>query len=70
MTAYFKARKAAAVAGTTARFGWTPKNEILNGRWVMFGVGVGLLTEFATGVDFVDQLKLLVSYLGIADIYD
>lgn len=36
----------------------------------MFGIFVGLLTEYATGVDFVNQLKLLVSYLGIADIYD
>lgn len=51
-------------------FGWTKANEITNGRWVMFGVFVGLLTEYATGVDFIDQLKLMVSYLGIADIYD
>lgn len=51
-------------------FGWTPKNEITNGRWVMFGFAVGLLTEYATGVDFIQQLKLMVSYLGIADIYD
>lgn len=51
-------------------FGWTRANEITNGRWVMFGVFVGLLTEYSTGVDFVNQLKLMVSYLGIADIYD
>lgn len=51
-------------------FGWTGPNEILNGRWVMFGLLVGLLTEYATGVNFPDQIKLLVSYLGIADIYD
>jgi hypothetical protein len=36
----------------------------------MFGVFVGLLTEYSTGVDFVNQLKLMISYLGIADIYD
>ncbi len=30
-------------------FGWTKANEINNGRWVMFGFAVGLLTEFATG---------------------
>ncbi len=51
-------------------FGWTRANEIFNGRWVMFGVFVGLLTEYSTGVDFINQLKLMVSYLGIADIYD
>jgi hypothetical protein len=49
-------------------FGFTPANEILNGRWVMFGFAVGLLTEYATGVDFIEQLGLLVSYLGILDL--
>jgi len=51
----------------TTVFGWTPKNEINNGRWVMFGWMVGLLTEYATGVDFPHQLALMASYLGIAD---
>merc|ERR1712093_447279 len=50
--------------------GWTPKNEITNGRWVMMGLLIGLLTEYSTGVDFVEQLKLTVSYLGIAEIAD
>lgn len=48
-------------------FGWTEANEIGNGRWVMFGVFVGLLTEYATGVDFPNQLRLMLSYLGIVD---
>ena len=51
-------------------FGWTLNNEIGNGRWVMFGLLVGLLTEYATGVNIVDQIKLIISNLGIADIYD
>lgn len=51
-------------------FGWTPKNEINNGRWTMFGLLVGMMTEYATGVDFIDQIKLTVSVLGIADVYD
>jgi len=33
----------------------------------MFGWAVGLLTEYATGVDFPHQLALMASYLGIAD---
>lgn len=37
-------------------FGWTKANEITNGRWVMFGFAVGLLTEYATGVDFPNQV--------------
>ena len=51
-------------------FGFTAKNEINNGRWTMFGLLVGMLTEYATGVDFIDQIKLTISVLGIADIYD
>lgn len=49
-------------------FGFTPKNEISNGRWAMFGFAVGLLTEYATGSDFVDQMKILISNFGIADL--
>ena len=37
------------------------------GRWVMFGWMVGFLTEYATGVDFPQQLLLMASYLGLAD---
>ncbi|KAH9552914.1 hypothetical protein CY35_09G092300 [Sphagnum magellanicum] len=49
-------------------FGWTRKNEIGNGRWAMFGIAVGLLTEYATGSSFVEQLKIIISNLGIADL--
>jgi hypothetical protein len=49
-------------------FGWTRKNEIGNGRWAMFGIAVGLLTEYATGSSFVKQLKIIISNLGIADL--
>ncbi len=55
-------------AAARRRFGWTAKNEISNGRWVMFGLLVGMLTEYATGVDFINQLRLMVTYLGIADL--
>ena len=30
-------------------FGFTPANEINNGRWTMFGLLVGMMTEYATG---------------------
>lgn len=39
-------------------FGWTKKNEINNGRWVMMGIAIGLMTEYATGVSFIDQLRV------------
>ena len=57
MQAYFRALKADQVAKDNQRFGWTSKNEILNGRHVMGGIFVGLLTEYSTGVNFIDQLK-------------
>ncbi|GLC39150.1 hypothetical protein PLESTB_001298800 [Pleodorina starrii] len=65
---YFLDQKASELREQAQVFGWTQKNEISNGRWVMFGLLVGMLTEYATGVDFIDQLKLMVSYLGIADL--
>lgn len=49
-------------------FGFVGKNEIANGRWAMFGFAVGLLTEYATGSDFVDQVKILLSNFGILDL--
>lgn len=70
MTAYFRSLVRTETVQKSQVFGWTRKNEITNGRWVMFGLLVGLMTEYATGVDFPNQIKLLVSYLGILDIYD
>lgn len=69
LVAYFEDQELQQVENKTF-FGWTPENEIGNGRWVMFGILVGFITEYATGVSFWDQLKLMVTYLGIADIYD
>ncbi|XP_040998379.1 light-harvesting complex-like protein OHP2, chloroplastic [Juglans microcarpa x Juglans regia] len=49
-------------------FGFIGKNEIANGRWAMFGFAVGMLTEYAMGSDFVDQVKILLSNFGIVDL--
>lgn len=68
MQAYLRERSLEKTIADAQVFGWTRKNEINNGRWVMMGLAVGLLTEYATGVDFIDQLKLMVSYLGIIDV--
>lgn len=65
---YFQDCKYERQAAEGRIFGWSVKNEIGNGRWAMFGVAVGLLTEYATGSDFVDQLKIIISNLGIADL--
>lgn len=64
---YFKQRKLEE-ANQGPFFGFIGKNEISNGRWAMFGFAVGMLTEYATGSDFVDQVKILLSNFGIIDL--
>ncbi|MED6118264.1 Light-harvesting complex-like protein ohp2, chloroplastic [Stylosanthes scabra] len=65
---YFKQKKLEEAADQVPVFGFIGKNEISNGRWAMFGFAVGLLTEYATGSDFVDQVKILLSNFGILDL--
>ncbi|KAL9274207.1 Light-harvesting complex-like protein [Drosera capensis] len=65
---YFRQRKAEEAEAQGSVFGFLGKNEIANGRWAMFGFAVGLLTEYATGSDFVDQVKILLSNFGIVDL--
>ncbi|GBF99602.1 hypothetical protein Rsub_12066 [Raphidocelis subcapitata] len=67
MRKYFEDAKLAQLTTKSQVFGWTAKNEISNGRWVMFGWFVGMLTEYATGVDFPGQILQTVSYLGLWD---
>ncbi|XP_052202348.1 light-harvesting complex-like protein OHP2, chloroplastic [Diospyros lotus] len=64
---YFKQKKLEE-ANKGPVFGFVGKNEISNGRWAMFGFAVGLLTEYATGYDLVDQVKILLSNFGIVDL--
>ncbi|CAD5170364.1 unnamed protein product [Musa acuminata subsp. malaccensis] len=64
---YFKQKKLEE-ANQGPFFGFLGKNEISNGRWAMFGFAVGLLTEYATGASFVQQLKILLSNFGIVDL--
>ncbi|KAL2519877.1 one-helix protein 2 [Forsythia ovata] len=64
---YFKKKKLED-ASQGPFFGFIGKNEIANGRWAMFGFAVGMLTEYATGSDFVDQVKILLSNFGIVDL--
>ncbi|KAA8537939.1 hypothetical protein F0562_027481 [Nyssa sinensis] len=64
---YFKQKKLEE-ADQGPFFGFIGKNEIANGRWAMFGFAVGMLTEYATGSDFVDQVKILLSNFGIVDL--
>ncbi|KAF0930018.1 hypothetical protein E2562_027197 [Oryza meyeriana var. granulata] len=64
---YFKQKKLEE-ADQGPFFGFLGKNEIANGRWAMFGFAVGMLTEYATGSDFVQQVKILLSNFGIVDL--
>merc|ERR1719352_2239836 len=70
VASYFKIMKRDKQISDDKILGWTPGNEITNGRWVMIGLLIGFLTEYATGVNFIDQIKLTVSYLGIVDVID
>ncbi|WMV26824.1 hypothetical protein MTR67_020209 [Solanum verrucosum] len=54
------------ICGSTVTLPFTVKRRI-NG-WAMFGFAVGMLTEYATGSDFVDQVKILLSNFGILDL--
>ncbi|GJU19858.1 light-harvesting complex-like protein OHP2, chloroplastic [Tanacetum coccineum] len=67
MQQYFKKKKSEE-SSQGPFFGFLAKNEISNGRWAMFGFAVGMLTEYATGSDFVDQVKILLSNFGIVDL--
>jgi hypothetical protein len=50
------------------RLGWVPGAEKLNGRWVMMGFLIGLITEFSTGVNFIDQVLLALTNMGVLDL--
>ena len=69
LTEYFQEQELVEKFGDGQVFGWIKKNEINNGRWAMFGLAVGLLIEYSTGVNFVDQILIVFSNLGIADVY-
>jgi hypothetical protein len=65
---YYEKEELAKTQTDAQVFGWTPANEISNGRWVMFGWLVGMLTEYATGASFVDQIKITLNNLAILDL--
>merc|ERR1711920_686045 len=67
MIAYFQEKRMEEEYQQNQQLGWVPKAEIANGRWVMFGLLVGMLTEYATGVNFIEQIKLLLVNLSIVD---
>merc|ERR1719161_2627900 len=57
MTTFFNDIKRDSGRNDTKSLAWTRNNELNNGRWAMMGIAIGLLTEYATGVDFIDQIK-------------
>merc|ERR1712187_250360 len=65
MTLYYEKIKRDKEIQEVRILGWTFTNEIINGRWVMMGFAIGILTEYATGVNFIDQIKLTLLYFGI-----
>mmetsp|Transcript_28992 Transcript_28992/g.43804 ORF Transcript_28992/g.43804 Transcript_28992/m.43804 type:complete len:175 (+) Transcript_28992:134-658(+) len=45
--------------------GWTERAETYNGRYAMFFLAVGLLTEYWTGVSMPGQVEEILRLLGI-----
>ncbi len=45
-------------------FGWVPFAETLNGRFAMFFLAVGVLTEYWTGYTMPQQVELMLRTLG------
>ncbi|KAI8463292.1 MAG: low CO2 and stress-induced one-helix protein [Monoraphidium minutum] len=64
MRKYFEDMRIERATAKAKVFGWTPANEIGDGRWAMFGFFVGALTEYATGVDFIHQIEQIITYTG------
>mmetsp|Transcript_13664 Transcript_13664/g.18734 ORF Transcript_13664/g.18734 Transcript_13664/m.18734 type:complete len:141 (-) Transcript_13664:142-564(-) len=70
LVVYFNERKYQKEYTASRVFGWTQNAEVTNGRWVMFGILVGLMTEYANDITFVDQILLTITNLGFADVYE
>ncbi|XRB09819.1 light-harvesting complex-like protein OHP2 [Pycnococcus provasolii] len=64
---YFKEKEYEKQVLENQAFGWVKKAEISNGRWVMFGLLVGMMTEYATGKSFTDQVAITLTYMGFAN---
>lgn len=45
-------------------FGWVPFAETINGRFAMFFLAVGVLTEYWTGYTMPQQVELMLRTLG------
>eukprot|EP00816_Leptocylindrus_hargravesii_P003618 CAMPEP_0196814634 /NCGR_PEP_ID=MMETSP1362-20130617/44597_1 /TAXON_ID=163516 /ORGANISM="Leptocylindrus danicus, Strain CCMP1856" /LENGTH=160 /DNA_ID=CAMNT_0042191315 /DNA_START=77 /DNA_END=559 /DNA_ORIENTATION=- len=51
-----------------ALLGWTPQAEMYNGRFAMFFLVVGLLTEYWTGVTIPGQIEEMLRVGGFIDV--
>ena len=47
--------------------GWTKQAETYNGRFAMFFLVVGLLTEYWTGVSLPGQIEEMLRVAGVID---
>ncbi|CAM9208346.1 unnamed protein product [Hapterophycus canaliculatus] len=46
-------------------FGFCPRAELWNGRSAMFGITVGILTEYWTGQSIPQQIETFAQLLGL-----
>jgi hypothetical protein len=47
------------------QIGWVPKAEVTNGRFAMFFLITGLLTEYWTGISLPGQVEEMLRIAGV-----
>mmetsp|Transcript_2542 Transcript_2542/g.4429 ORF Transcript_2542/g.4429 Transcript_2542/m.4429 type:complete len:154 (-) Transcript_2542:2182-2643(-) len=68
LTAYADELKRERIARETEEnklFGWTANAETINGRFAMFFLTVGILTEYWTGQSIPEQVITMLETLGV-----
>ncbi|GMI60245.1 hypothetical protein ScalyP_jg12113 [Parmales sp. scaly parma] len=63
----FVSQRDVAFVEKEALVGWTKQAEMYNGRFAMFFVVVGLLTELWTGVTFPGQIEEMLRVTGVIE---
>lgn len=64
----WRKRQQALEEESSSRIGWVAASETINGRFAMFFVLVGLVTEYYTGESLPQQCYTLFQTLGFVDV--
>jgi len=67
LAAKWRKRQQIAEYEDSSRIGWVAASEVVNGRFAMFFLIVGLITEYYTGESVPQQVYTLFQTLGVVD---